>query len=62
MDKKVEYVLKVAKCYQDNADENMRRGAKVDEPESRRVILQIAYRQQATAKLLREIAHDLEYM
>ena len=62
MDQKVEYVLKVAQCYQDNADENMKRGASVDEPESRRRILQIAYSQQATAKLLREIAHDLEYL
>lgn len=62
MDKKVEYVLKIAQCYQDNADNNMECAAKVDEPDSRRAILQIAYSQQATAKLLREIAHDLEYM
>lgn len=62
MDKKAEYILKVAQCYQDNADENMRIGASVNEPESRRAILQIAYNQQATAKLLREIAHDIEYL
>lgn len=62
MDKKVEYVLKIAQCYQDNADDNMERAAKVDEPESRRIILRTAYNQQATAKLLREIAHDIEYL
>lgn len=62
MDKKIEYVLKIAQCYQDNAEDNMRLAASVDEPDSRRIILQRAYNQQATAKLLREIAADLEYL
>lgn len=62
MDKKTEYVLKIAQCYQDNADENMRIGASIDEPRSREIVLRVAYSQQATAKLLREIAKDIEFL
>lgn len=62
MDSKIAYVLKVAQSYQDRADEYTRWAVDTIDMEARRARLRAAYDCQIKADLLKEIAHDIEYL